>query len=103
MYDKQQAITYVNTVWKMKKSIPNLNKIDSIETWGINAKRPVIIAGPCSAESEEQVMETAKGLKEQAEAISKDSADKEQDLFELQQELQVDLQQQEQLRRLLWL
>lgn len=39
-------------------------KVDSIETWGINAKRPVIIAGPCSAESEEQVMETAKGLKE---------------------------------------
>ena len=38
-------------------------KVDGIETWGINAKRPVIIAGPCSAESEEQVMETAKGLK----------------------------------------
>ena len=27
-----------------------------------NTTRPIIIAGPCSAESEEQVMETAKGL-----------------------------------------
>ncbi len=27
-------------------------------------KRPLVIAGPCSAETEEQVMETAKGLKE---------------------------------------
>lgn len=30
-----------------------------------NKKRPIIIAGPCSAETEEQVMETARGLKEQ--------------------------------------
>jgi chorismate mutase len=39
-------------------------KIDSIKTWGIDAKRPVIIAGPCSAETEEQVMTTAKELHE---------------------------------------
>ncbi len=29
---------------------------------GIEAKRPIVIAGPCSAETEEQVMETAKDL-----------------------------------------
>lgn len=37
-------------------------KIDSIKTWGIEVKRPIIIAGPCSAESEEQVLSTAKDL-----------------------------------------
>ncbi len=40
-------------------------KIDSINTWGVESHRPLIMAGPCSAESEEQVMETARGLKEQ--------------------------------------
>ena len=37
------------------------------ESWGIikNTKRPVVIAGPCSAETEEQVLTTARGLKEQ--------------------------------------
>ncbi|MCQ2608819.1 MAG: bifunctional 3-deoxy-7-phosphoheptulonate synthase/chorismate mutase type II [Bacteroidales bacterium] len=40
-------------------------KIDSIKTWGVEVHRPLIMAGPCSAESEEQVMETARGLKEQ--------------------------------------
>ena len=36
-------------------------------SWGIikNTKRPVVIAGPCSAETEEQVLATARGLKEQ--------------------------------------
>ena len=29
---------------------------------GIEAKRPLVIAGPCSAETEEQVMTTAVGL-----------------------------------------
>ena len=29
---------------------------------GVDTQRPIVIAGPCSAESEEQVMETAKGL-----------------------------------------
>ena len=33
--------------------------------WGLfTDPRPSVVAGPCSAESEEQVMETAKGLKE---------------------------------------
>lgn len=36
------------------------------EGWGFGkAERPLIIAGPCSAESEEQVMTTARQLKEQ--------------------------------------
>lgn len=37
-------------------------EFESILLPGIDAKRPLVIAGPCSAESEEQVMETAKGL-----------------------------------------
>ena len=35
----------------------------SFEEWGLNAERPVVIAGPCSAETEEQVLETARQLK----------------------------------------
>ncbi len=34
-------------------------KLDSILLPGVDAKRPFVIAGPCSAETEEQVMETA--------------------------------------------
>ncbi len=38
-------------------------KLDPIENWGIKRPgRPLIIAGPCSAETEEQVMETAQEL-----------------------------------------
>lgn len=36
---------------------------------GLNTDRPIIIAGPCSAESEEQVMETARQLKAQGVQI----------------------------------
>lgn len=36
---------------------------------GLDTKRPIVIAGPCSAESEEQVMETAKQLKAQGVQI----------------------------------
>ena len=33
--------------------------------WGMFTEpRPSVVAGPCSAESEEQIMETAKGLKD---------------------------------------
>lgn len=43
-------------------------KLDLIKAseWGLfsDMKKPVIIAGPCSAESEQQVFETAKALKE---------------------------------------
>lgn len=37
-------------------------KLDSILLPGVDPKRPFVIAGPCSAETEEQVMETAKQL-----------------------------------------
>jgi len=37
-------------------------ELESILLPGIDAKRPMIIAGPCSAETEEQVMETARKL-----------------------------------------
>ena len=35
-------------------------ELESILLPGIEAKRPIVIAGPCSAETEEQVMDTAK-------------------------------------------
>ena len=43
-------------------------EIDQIKINGIDSKRPIVIAGPCSAESREQVLETAasqaaKGIK----------------------------------------
>lgn len=37
-------------------------ELESILLPGVEAKRPIVIAGPCSAETEEQVMETAKQL-----------------------------------------
>ena len=37
-------------------------KFESILLPGIDPKRPIVIAGPCSAETEEQVLETAKAL-----------------------------------------
>lgn len=39
-----------------------MNDIKPIKFCGVDTKRPVVIAGPCSAETEEQVMETAKDL-----------------------------------------
>jgi chorismate mutase len=39
-------------------------EITPLNKWIPNLKRPLVIAGPCSAESEEQVLETAKGLVE---------------------------------------
>jgi chorismate mutase len=38
-------------------------KLEPFELEGLNTDRPIIIGGPCSAESEEQVMTTAKDLK----------------------------------------
>ena len=37
-------------------------ELESILLPGIEAKRPLVIAGPCSAETEEQVMDTARQL-----------------------------------------
>ena len=39
-----------------------MNDIKPIKFCGVDSKRPVVIAGPCSAETEDQVMETAKDL-----------------------------------------
>ena len=39
-----------------------MNDLKPIKFCGVDSKRPVVIAGPCSAETEEQVMETAKDL-----------------------------------------
>ena len=33
-----------------------------IDLAGVDTKRPLVIAGPCSAETEEQVLSTAKDL-----------------------------------------
>jgi chorismate mutase len=38
-------------------------ELESILLPGVEAKRPLVIAGPCSAETEEQVMEAARALK----------------------------------------
>ncbi len=48
-----------------RENITTTNKkldITPIEEWPIYKQRPLMIAGPCSAESEEQVMLTAAGL-----------------------------------------
>lgn len=37
--------------------------IIKIEDWGFNFKRPLMISGPCSAESEDQIKEIALGLR----------------------------------------
>ena len=39
-------------------------KLESILLPGINPERPIVIAGPCSAETEEQVLKTARELAE---------------------------------------
>ena len=38
-------------------------ELQSILLPGIDPKRPLVISGPCSAETEEQVMNTARALK----------------------------------------
>ena len=57
--------------WKeLKESKTNKNmEIESILLPGIEAKRPIVIAGPCSAETEEQVMDTAKQLAAKGQKI----------------------------------
>ena len=44
-------------------------ELESILLPGIEEKRPLVIAGPCSAETEEQVMNTAKQLAEKGMKI----------------------------------
>ena len=40
----------------------NSSGIESIKNWSVYKQRPLIISGPCSAETEQQVMETAARL-----------------------------------------
>ena len=47
----------------------NLDGIQGVESWGIDTKKPFIISGPCSAESEEQLLETARQLKNIGQTI----------------------------------
>ena len=44
-------------------------ELESILLPGIEAKRPIVIAGPCSAETEEQVMDTARQLAAKGQKI----------------------------------
>lgn len=37
--------------------------------WGLGLQRPLIIAGPCSAESREQVLATAEAIAQQAPQV----------------------------------
>lgn len=39
-------------------------KIETLEAWGMGIKKHVVIAGPCSAETEEQLLETSQSIKE---------------------------------------
>ncbi|MEM6633252.1 MAG: bifunctional 3-deoxy-7-phosphoheptulonate synthase/chorismate mutase type II [Bacteroidota bacterium] len=43
--------------------------IQRIEDWGLGLSTPLLISGPCSAESPEQVMETAKGVAQHGTGI----------------------------------
>ncbi len=40
-------------------------KIETLKEWGLGIDKPAIIAGPCSAETEEQLYETAVRIKAQ--------------------------------------
>ena len=40
-------------------------KIEGINAWKVGSRSPLIIAGPCSAETEEQLFETTAAIKEQ--------------------------------------
>ena len=53
--------SYIYTYTTMSKKIENLD-LKSIVLPGVDEKRPLVIAGPCSAETEEQVMTTANAL-----------------------------------------
>lgn len=39
-------------------------QVSDLSSWGFGSDKPLIMAGPCSAETEEQLFETAKALKE---------------------------------------
>ncbi len=39
-----------------------LNKLEPINKWPVYRQRPLVVSGPCSAESEQQLMQTARAL-----------------------------------------
>ncbi len=39
-------------------------EIESLESWKVGLHKPAIIAGPCSVETEEQLLETSQRIKE---------------------------------------
>ena len=47
---------------KTNKNNATMNDIQPITLPGIDPRRPLVIAGPCSAETEEQVLDTARSL-----------------------------------------
>lgn len=51
----------------MKAAPERLHPIP-FKDWGLGLDRPLLIAGPCSAESEEQVIATARGIREEGRA-----------------------------------
>ncbi len=44
-------------------------KIKNVQDWNMNTSHPLIIAGPCSAETEDQLFETAKAIKAQGVSL----------------------------------
>ncbi|MEM8900709.1 MAG: 3-deoxy-7-phosphoheptulonate synthase, partial [Bacteroidota bacterium] len=48
-----------------------IENMDIIQTqdWGLGMRKNILISGPCSAETAEQVMETAKGVQAQGDGI----------------------------------
>jgi chorismate mutase len=60
MYELTRIIISESVAIKNKNI--NIMELESITLPGVSDKRPLIIAGPCSAETEEQVMTTAKEL-----------------------------------------
>jgi len=50
------------TMTRTMTKTDNMLNISPVEEWPVFKKRPLVIAGPCSAESEEQVMATASAL-----------------------------------------
>lgn len=54
--------TYRNMNTQNVVSVENRLNLSPIKEWKIYKQRPLVIAGPCSAESEEQVMRTASAL-----------------------------------------
>jgi chorismate mutase len=41
----------------------------SFSDWGLGLERPLLIAGPCSAESREQILDTARGIRQHAPQV----------------------------------